>query len=120
SDVCSSDLVQGLTPAAERQLLAARWDGNVRELKNVIERACMLSDGTLVSERELAGAFGPERTAAASHAFGAAAAAHKPRDRESGGPAPLEAIQREHILDVLRQGDGHPVAAAEGRGPRSR
>src|SRR2546423_762189 len=27
----------GLTPAAERLLLQARWDGNVRELKNVIE-----------------------------------------------------------------------------------
>jgi len=40
--------VQGLTPAAERLLLAARWDGNVRELKNVIERACILSDGTML------------------------------------------------------------------------
>src|SRR5882672_7024133 len=52
--------IQGLTPGAERVLLGARWEGNVRELKNVIERACMLSEGTLVSERELAGAFGPE------------------------------------------------------------
>src|SRR5437867_3919065 len=50
----------GLTPAAERLLLNARWDGNVRELKNVIERACMLVDGSVLSERELAGGFGPE------------------------------------------------------------
>ena len=35
----------GLTPSAERVLFSARWDGNVRELKNVIERACMLADG---------------------------------------------------------------------------
>ena len=55
--------LHGLTPAAERLLLSARWDGNVRELKNVVERACMLADGTLMSERELAGAFGPERAA---------------------------------------------------------
>jgi two-component system response regulator HydG len=101
--------VQGLTPAAERQLLAARWDGNVRELKNVIERACMLSDGTLVSERELAGAFGPERTEPA-RAFRTAA----PRAREhDGGPAPLEEIEREHILEVLRQVNGNRMAAAK-------
>ena len=34
--------IHGLTPGAERVLLNARWEGNVRELKNVIERACML------------------------------------------------------------------------------
>src|SRR6185312_10877295 len=52
--------ITGLTAAAERLLLNARWEGNVRELKNVIERACMLVEGTVLSERELAGAFGPE------------------------------------------------------------
>ena len=31
--------IVGLTPAAERVLIAAAWDGNVRELRNVIERA---------------------------------------------------------------------------------
>jgi two-component system response regulator HydG len=103
--------VQGLTPAAERLLLAARWDGNVRELKNVIERACMLSDGTLVSERELAGAFGPERVEA--HAFRGAVAPQRSRERESGATAPLEEIEREHILEVLRQVNGNRMAAAK-------
>src|SRR5438034_4332997 len=56
--------LNGLTPSAERLLFNARWDGNVRELKNVIERACMLADGMTISERELAGAFGPEISAA--------------------------------------------------------
>src|SRR5207249_4930817 len=58
----------GLTPSAERVLFNARWDGNVRELKNVIERACMLADGNVISERELAGAFGPERVGGSGHA----------------------------------------------------
>jgi DNA-binding NtrC family response regulator len=35
----------GMTAAAERTLLQAPWPGNVRELRNVIERACLLSDG---------------------------------------------------------------------------
>jgi len=100
--------IQGLTPGAERVLLRARWDGNVRELKNVIERACMLAEGTLLSERELAGAFGPETPAVP------AVRNRLPmlRDRASE-PPPLEAIEREHILDVLRQVNGNRMAAAK-------
>jgi two-component system response regulator HydG len=100
--------LNGLTHAAERLLLNARWEGNVRELKNVVERACMLAEGTTVSERELTGAFGPE--AGASPARGRAA---EPADRASEGPAPLEAVEREHILDVLRQVNGNRMKAAK-------
>src|SRR5687768_15061035 len=44
----------GLTPGAERLLGVARWDGNVRELRNVLERACILADGDFITEKELA------------------------------------------------------------------
>jgi DNA-binding NtrC family response regulator len=104
--------LQGMTPAAERQLLAARWDGNVRELKNVIERACMLSDGTLLSERELAGAFGPERED--GRPFHQPGAGPRPRAYEKvDAPPPLDALERGHILDVLRQVNGNRMAAAK-------
>jgi two-component system response regulator HydG len=115
--VCAARMkkpVHGLTPAAERLLLGARWDGNVRELKNVVERACMLADGTLVSERELAGAFGPERAAhgfAVPNAAGANARAAAARGGDS--PAPLQEIERGHILEVLRQVNGNRMAAAK-------
>jgi two-component system response regulator HydG len=96
----------GFTPAAERLLLHARWEGNVRELKNVIERACMLAEGNTISERELAGAFpdvpSPPLRARLSESGGRAADA----------PAPLNALEREHILDVLRQVNGNRMAAA--------
>jgi DNA-binding NtrC family response regulator len=98
----------GLTPPAERVLFQARWDGNIRELKNVIERACMLSDGNLVSDRELLGAFGPETPAAAPRAR---IADHSARGAEP--PAQLDEIEREHILDVLRQVNGNRMAAAK-------
>jgi DNA-binding NtrC family response regulator len=98
----------GLTPAAERLLLNARWDGNVRELKNVIERACMLADGNVVSERELAGAFGPD----AAQPVRAPEAA-KPRAISDHAPPPLDAVEREHILEVLRQVNGNRMAAAK-------
>src|SRR3954462_5554204 len=44
----------GLTPGAERLLTAAPWGGNVGALRNVIERASMLTDGDFITERELA------------------------------------------------------------------
>ncbi|MBI3490572.1 MAG: sigma-54-dependent Fis family transcriptional regulator [Acidobacteria bacterium] len=99
--------LNGLTPAAERALLTARWDGNVRELKNVIERACMLTDGTLVSDRELAGAFGPETSPSPPRGRGAIPL------RANGDAAPLEAVERVHILEVLRQVNGNRMAAAK-------
>src|SRR5262249_6573593 len=100
----------GLTPQAERLLLSARWEGNVRELKNVVERACMLADGTLLSERELAGAFGPDvQTSRAAGPIARVRAAGEP----TAGTAPPEEIEREHILEVLRQVNGNRMAAAK-------
>src|SRR3954467_9436200 len=42
-------VLAGLTPGAERVLSGAAWDGNVRELRNVIERACILADGDFIT-----------------------------------------------------------------------
>jgi DNA-binding NtrC family response regulator len=41
--------IKGITPAAERLLHQAPWPGNVRELRNVIERACILSDNRMTT-----------------------------------------------------------------------
>jgi DNA-binding NtrC family response regulator len=118
----------GLTPSAERVLFNARWDGNVRELKNVIERACMLADGAVISERELAGAF-PRDAVPAMPSAGrarAADAAVSPRSGDvmmsrsndvlmsrGGDPTvPLQEIERNHIVDVLRRVNGNRMAAA--------
>jgi DNA-binding NtrC family response regulator len=42
-----------VTPEAEERLQDWRWPGNVRELKNVIERACLLCEGHLLTERDV-------------------------------------------------------------------
>jgi DNA-binding NtrC family response regulator len=42
-----------LDEAAMAALEAYAWPGNVRELQNVIERACVLADGTMVKSRDL-------------------------------------------------------------------
>ena len=57
--------LRGLTPGAEALLTESPWDGNVRELRNVVERACILADGEFVTERELALSACRRRVAAA-------------------------------------------------------
>ncbi len=42
-----------LEPDAMRSLMAYRWPGNVRELENVIERACILSEGGRITSSSL-------------------------------------------------------------------
>ena len=41
--------ITGVTTAAERELQQAAWPGNIRELRNVIERACILTDGHMLT-----------------------------------------------------------------------
>src|SRR4029453_17494454 len=65
----------GLTPGAERLLAGAAWDGNVREPRNGIERACLLADGDFITERELAISMPPPAPYAGPRGVAAAAAA---------------------------------------------
>lgn len=45
--------ITGLTHEAMRLLLACRWRGNVRELDNALQRACILGDGPLLGPADL-------------------------------------------------------------------
>jgi len=45
--------VQGVTPKAEAVLLAYNWPGNIREVRNVVERAVILCSGDLVHAGDL-------------------------------------------------------------------
>ncbi|OGL64678.1 MAG: Fis family transcriptional regulator [Candidatus Tectomicrobia bacterium RIFCSPLOWO2_12_FULL_69_37] len=47
--------IGGLTPEAQAALAAHRWPGNIRELRNAIERAVVLCAGRLIDERDLPG-----------------------------------------------------------------
>ena len=44
-----------LAPSAERALLDHAWPGNVRELKHLLERACVLADGPVLTPELLFG-----------------------------------------------------------------
>ena len=43
----------GIAPDAAQALSAGRWSGNIRELQNVIEKAVILSEGTILTAKDL-------------------------------------------------------------------
>ena len=95
--------VLGLTAGAERLLATAAWDGNVRELRNVIERACILADGDFITDRELAVSM------PALVMRPAAAGVAAPRQGDSDL---LVNVEREHIQRALARANGNKKAAA--------
>jgi len=101
--------IKGITAAAERMLSQAPWPGNVRELRNVIERACILSDSRIVTERELAGAMS---VSLASQNGGRAHAGGFDSSTDAD-PALMSTAQRDQITRVLRQVGGNKAAAAK-------
>jgi DNA-binding NtrC family response regulator len=101
--------LDGIAPEALAVLEGYFWPGNIRELQNVIERACALADGPTVRVRDL-----PEHL------------------RPRGGPAPaglgkdvplreareawLRAFTEEYLTDVLRRHGGNISRAAKTAG----
>jgi DNA-binding NtrC family response regulator len=94
-----------MTPGAERLLLNAPWDGNVRELRNVVERACLLADGSVLTEREINASLGLSAHTSRTGPDGLSTAAQP--------SSALQDVEREHIVDVLRRVNGNRMAAAK-------
>ena len=104
----------GLSPGAERILQSAPWPGNIRELRNTLERACMLSDGHILSERELLAAVG-------THAISPSAGGpHAPDERRAAAaaarPAPAPDLDRLAVEHALQTVGGNKSAAARALG----
>jgi DNA-binding NtrC family response regulator len=95
--------ISGLALPAERLLVDAAWPGNVRQLRNVLERACMLADGPVITERDLTASLVPSSQPIA-HGFATAA------PDESGRA--LSVLERQHILKVITETGGNKARAA--------
>jgi two-component system response regulator AtoC len=98
--------VLGVTPAAERILAGRTWDGNVRELRNTIERACMLAEGSLLTDRDITRDVPANR-----HADAGGAEVGVAPDAGDGENA-AAVVERARIVDVLRSVAGNKQAAA--------
>jgi len=77
--------VLGMSPPAMAAVLAHTWPGNLRELRNVIERAVILARGTQLELGDLP----------------AEVAATRARSVELGALVPLEALEQEHVRRVI-------------------
>jgi DNA-binding NtrC family response regulator len=106
-----------LTGDALDALRAYRWPGNVRQLRNCLERAVLLANDGVITVNELP----PEvlRPAVASGAIsqGAATVALNVAGDNglsaAGGAAPLREVERQQILNALEQTGWHRGKTAE-------
>ena len=96
--------VQGITAAAQAQLLAQRWPGNIRELRNVIERALILETGPEIQASSLPDFAADSRIQKGS---GLAPAAGESLD------SALERLEREIITNTLEQNNFSLTRTAE-------
>ena len=107
-----------LTPEALAALRAYGWPGNVRQLKNCLERAVLLSNDGRITLTELppevarpAPAFMPAATSAATGESNAAQSAYNANAASS--PASLREVERQQILAALEQTSWHRGKTAE-------
>jgi len=96
--------ITGITPAAQSRLLAQTWSGNVRELRNVIERALILE-----TSREIQPASLPD-FAIESHLQKGGALTPAP---DESLDAALERLEREIINNTLEQNSFSLTRTAE-------
>ncbi len=98
-----------LSRRALEKLRGYDYPGNVRELRNIIERAVILAAGPEVTEHDivLPDRSRPENPDASFFGIGL---------RADGTPPALEEIERAYVVRVLRQFEGHRTAAAQALG----
>jgi DNA-binding NtrC family response regulator len=96
--------VKKLTAVGEQALLAYDWPGNARELRNAIDRACVMSAGDhLVPE-------------ALFDDGGQTLPSDRPEARDAGLYEYLRACERDHIETALAEHGGRIAATADALG----
>jgi two-component system response regulator HydG len=99
----------GLTAPAERALVSAAFNGNIRELRNAVERACILADSEFITERE----FTSSASEIASSIAPGAPAGLVRNPGGSNGEGLLSAVERDQIVEVLARVRGNKAKAAK-------
>jgi len=90
--------VKGLTPSAEPLLARYSWPGNIRELRNAVERAMLLAEGDRLDEADFPLLAGKRQVAAGFEL---------PPDGVD-----LETLERDLVKQALRRTGGNQTRAA--------
>ena len=96
--------IHGIAPETERRLAAYAFPGNVRELRNVIERAVVLESGPVLGEASV--------ILRAGRAGSAGAAQQEPE----GPPPSLAEVERDYVAALLRRAGGNKSQVARWMG----
>src|SRR5262249_52154195 len=83
--------INGLTAGAEQAIRRYSWPGNLRELRNVVERAVILASGDMIDLSDL-----PEK-------FSQAATIAEAQGVQVGAKVSLDELETEHITRVIQQ-----------------
>ena len=109
-----------LTPEALEALRAYSWPGNVRQLRNCLERAVLLANDSLITLNELppevarqGGAPLPIMAAMSGGAAEAGGSTSAQGSSGSASPASLREVERQQILAALEQTGWHRGKTAE-------
>ena len=92
-----------VSPETLARLVTYDWPGNVRELANVLERAQILAEGSVITPDDLPDNLNTGVTVA------------RPAD-SAASPFDLEALESRHVRDVLAQMKGNKLQAAKALG----
>src|SRR4029077_18247077 len=93
--------VRGLTPAAEAGLTAYTWPGNVREMRNLIERAVLLAEQDVLDLADFDSLRAPGVVEPSGHMF----------DLHPEGVI-LEDVEKHLVVQALERAGGNQTRAA--------
>lgn len=99
----SSSLSASLKPELEFILTNYPWPGNIRELKNVIDRLCYLTENGELQTQHLPECFHRNETQSFTSPF------ERPRTKRDNKT--LKQIEKEHIELILKNEDNYEMAA---------
>ncbi len=99
-----------INPEAEKTLKQYQWRGNVRELKNIIERAALVGQGPELTLMDL----GLQESSSDLQGVGSPGA-HAALTLQSGInlSSLLESVEKSYILEALKLADGNETQAAK-------
>jgi two-component system response regulator HydG len=93
--------LRGLTPDAREKLVAHRWPGNIRELRNAIAHACLVAPGPEITAADLPPTVGERRSAPTASAEGGLTL-----------PASLREVEEVAVRAALDAAEGNKAKAS--------